>query len=136
MDWLAEPLRHFPAQFPVETPTLKIEQGPALLYFWADWCGVCRAMQSNVNAVLQDYPGVTIALRSGDDEHLRSHLTKNNLIWPTINDRQGEIAQRYGVRAVPAAFIIGSNGDILFATVGFSTEIGLRIRLQLAKLAF
>lgn len=113
-----------------------IEHGPALLYFWADWCGVCRSMQANVNAVLQDYPGVTVALRSGDDEHLRSYLAKNKLAWPTVNDQQGETATRYGVRAVPAVFVIGSNGDILFATVGYSTEIGLRIRLQLAKLGF
>ena len=117
-------------------PMFQIKQGPALVYFWAEWCGICRSMQSNINTVLHDYPGITIAIRSGDDTRIRSYLADNQLNWPTINDRDGKIAQRYGARAVPAVLIVGANGDIVFATAGYSSEIGLRMRLQLAKLLF
>lgn len=114
----------------------RIRQGPALLYFWASWCGVCRAMQNNVDAALHDHPGLTIAERSGDDAQLTAYLRNNHLTWPTVNDNGGTIGQNFGVRGVPAIFIVAADGNIVFASAGYTSEFGLRVRLWLAKLLF
>jgi len=46
----------------------------------------------------------------------------------------GAIGRDYGIRGVPAVFILGPGGDIRFSTVGYASELGLRLRLRLAHL--
>lgn len=111
-----------------------IAQGPALLYFWAEWCGVCRTMQSSVSSVLHDYPGLTVAVRSDDQQQLSGYLQQHKLDWPIVNDNDGAISQRYGTRSVPALFFINRHGNIVFTSVGYTSEWGLRARLWLAGL--
>ena len=102
---------------------------PAIIYFWGSWCGICAAIQSTITAVLSDYAGVTVALRSGDNAAVLNYMRKNNLDWQVINDNDGTLAQSFGVNAVPAVFIIAPDGTISFVTLGYVTEIGLRLRL-------
>lgn len=124
----------------IEQPTLSgaaamplIAKGPALIYFWAEWCGICRSIQGNVSAVLQDYPAVTVAVRSGDHQAVIDYMNAKRLSWPTVNDRDGSIAQRYGVNTVPALLFVNGNGDIVFSSVGYTSEWGLRFRLWLTQ---
>jgi thioredoxin-related protein len=51
-----------------------------------------------------------------------------------INDRYGDIAKNYGVKAVPAVFFTDASGNIVFNSSGYTSEWGLRIRLWLASL--
>lgn len=111
-----------------------IDHKPGIIYFWAEWCGVCRLMQSAVSAVAADQPVLSIALRSGDDTELQEYLTQHQLSWPVINDRYGDIAKNYGVKAVPAVFFTDASGNIVFNSSGYTSEWGLRIRLWLASL--
>jgi alkyl hydroperoxide reductase subunit AhpC len=46
-----------------------------------------------------------------------------------LNDEDGWISEKWGVHAVPASFIIDRTGRIRFVEVGYTTEIGLRLRL-------
>lgn len=111
-----------------------LDRGPALIYFWADWCGICRAIQGNVDAVLRDYPGLTVAVRSGDNRQVGELMTQKQLSWPTVSDPVGSIGDRYGIRAVPALFFLDRQGEIVFTSVGYTSEWGLRLRLWLAGL--
>ncbi len=111
-----------------------IGKGPAIIYFWAEWCGICKMMQDSVEVVLQDYPGLTVAVRSGDAKHLKQHIDKQRLHWEVINDANGKIANRYGVNGVPVVFFINTDGKIVFSAVGFTSETGLKFRMWLAGL--
>lgn len=110
----------------------RIATGPGIIYFWAGWCGLCTAMQDSISRILKDYPGVTVALKSGDDNAVKHYLNEHGLAWPVLNDADGTIAQRYGIHGVPAVFVLSPAGDIAFSSIGYSTEPGLRIRLWLA----
>lgn len=105
---------------------------PVLVYFWATWCPVCRAEQGAVEAVAQDWPIITIAMQSGSEEEVRAFLSEEGLSFPVINDPERAIAARYGVQAVPAAFVLDSEGDVRFVARGYTTGWGLRLRLLLA----
>lgn len=102
---------------------------PAIIYFWGSWCGICTAIQGTISEVLQDYSGVTIALRSGNNAEVLNYLQTNKLDWPVVNDNEGVLAQKFGVSAVPAVFIVAPDGEVSFVTLGYVTEIGLRLRL-------
>lgn len=108
---------------------------PALVHFWATWCGVCRAEQGNVDAVVRSgAPAVTIASSSGDAEQVRAYLRDNGLDWPVLIDEDGDVARAFGVNAFPTSFVVDADGDIRFAEVGYTTTFGFRARMWLAGL--
>jgi thiol-disulfide isomerase/thioredoxin len=107
---------------------------PQLIYFWAEWCGVCKISQPSLSAVLQDYRGVTVAVKSGDDKAVKNYLAQQGLHWQTLNDAKGELSQRYQVNGVPTVFVLNPHGEVAFAMSGYVSEFGLRLRLWLAQL--
>ncbi len=108
---------------------------PVLVHFWATWCPVCTLEQDNINAIAQDHQVFSIAMQSGADKVVLEHMTQNHLTFPVINDADGVLAQRWGIRGVPTSFILDGLGHIRFTEVGYTTEAGLRLRLALADRA-
>ena len=111
-----------------------IARGPAVIYFWAEWCGICGMMQGTLSTLLKDYPVITVAVRSGDDGDVADYLRERGLNWPVVNDEHGTIAERYGIKGVPALFFIDGEGNIALTSAGFSSEAGIRFRLWLSGL--
>ena len=106
---------------------------PVLVHFWATWCPVCRVEQDAIEALAKDHPTVTVAMQSGEASAVAAHLSKESLSFPVLNDPDGTIAAQWGVRAVPASFVVDGAGRIRFVEVGYTTGIGLRLRLWLAR---
>lgn len=109
---------------------------PVLVHFWASWCGICRMEESSLAAISKDHAVITIAMQSGSESEVRAYLEKQKLVLPVLLDEHGEMAGRYGARAVPASFILDGNGRIRFVEFGYTTELGLRARLWLAALLY
>lgn len=107
---------------------------PAALYFWASWCPVCKAMQGAVNSVASDHRVVGVAMQSGDAEEVRRYLKSSGLAVDSLPDEDGAISQAFGLRGVPTVFVLNSQGQIRFATSGYTSGPGLRLRLWLAGL--
>jgi len=110
-----------------------ISQGPAIIYFWAEWCGVCKMMQQPIFQILDDYPVLTVAVKSGDTNIVNNYLNEKSLMWEVVNDPVGEIANQYQARGVPSIFFLNKAGDIVLTATGYTSEIGLRLRLWLAS---
>lgn len=106
---------------------------PVLVHFWATWCPVCSAGQGSIEALAKEYPTITVAMQSGSAETVAAHLNKEGLSFPVLNDPDGTIAAQWGARAVPASFVVDGAGRIRFVEVGYTTGIGLRARLWLAR---
>jgi thiol-disulfide isomerase/thioredoxin len=102
---------------------------PVLLYFWAEWCPVCKTTAGSVSAIAADWPVTTIALQSGTAGEVAAHMAARGYRWPTLADPQGELARRFGFTGVPAFAIIDPAGEIRFVAMGWTSEIGLRLRL-------
>ncbi len=107
-------------------------QGPWLVHFWAEWCPVCRLEQGSIAALAAAYPVITVATNSGTAAEVAAYLRDQGVDLPVVLDTDGAIAGRWGVSGVPASFIVGTDGRIHSATMGYTTGIGLRLRLWLA----
>lgn len=107
---------------------------PVLVYFWGSWCPVCRLEQGTIESLARDGSVVTVAMQSGSDAELTKWLRERGLVFPVVNDPDGMLAAGWGVRAVPAFFIVDADGAIRFREVGYTSSAGLRLRLWLAGL--
>ena len=107
---------------------------PVALHFWAAWCGICRLEQHNITSVSRDWPVLTVAMRSGDVTAVRGVLSQRGLDWATVTDPQGTLAASYGLGAVPALVVIDPDGRLRATSVGYTSELGMRLRLWWAAL--
>ncbi len=105
---------------------------PVLVHFWATWCAICALEEKSIDALAKHYSVITVAMQSGSDFEVTSHLREKGLAFPVLNDPDGSHANDWGVSAVPASFVIDASGRIRFTEVGFTSGIGLRIRLWVA----
>ena len=105
---------------------------PVLVHFWATWCPVCKLEEGSIATLARDHHVISVAMQSGSKQEVLDHLRRNGVTFPVINDPDAVQAQRWQVRAVPTSFIIDRAGGIRFIEVGYTTEIGLRLRLWLA----
>ena len=107
----------------------KNKSRPILIHFWATWCPVCKLEQSNIENISKDYPVITIAMQSGNNSELSQFMREEILSFNVINDNDGLLSQSYNIKGVPVSFIINKKNEIEFVEVGYTTELGLRLRL-------
>lgn len=107
---------------------------PVLVHFWATWCPICRAEQGSIASLAHDNPNViTVAMQSGKSDAVQQYMREQSVSFPVINDEDGRLSENWGVRGVPASFIIDTEGKVRFVEIGYTTGWGLRFRLWLAS---
>ncbi|MDE8347490.1 MAG: TlpA disulfide reductase family protein [Acidocella sp.] len=109
--------------------------------FWATWCPYCRTEEPSLEQIYSKYhhkgleiigvpiQSTAIALRS----YLRKHP---KALWPQIFDTipggNAILANRFGVSAFPAQFILDRHGKVAFSMVGSDPT---KLKAQMRKLA-
>ena len=93
-----------------------------LIDFWAAWCKPCRAENPNLVRIYKKYHeqgfniiGVSLD-REGQKDKWAQAIEDDKLTWSHVSNLQfwqEPIAQLYGVRSIPAAFILDENGVIV-----------------------
>lgn len=107
---------------------------PVALHVWAEWCPICHTEEHSVTRLARDWPVLTVAMRSGAPETVARVLAQRELPWTTAIDARGALAQTLGFQAVPAFVVVDADGHLRGASVGYTSEIGMRLRLWWAKL--
>jgi peroxiredoxin len=108
----------------VENKTLSLSslRGKVVLIdFWASWCGPCRRENPNVVRVYEKYKdkGFTVFSVSLDNQKDKwvQAIQQDRLTWNNhVSDLKGwqsEAARTYGVKGIPATFLLGKDGKIL-----------------------
>jgi peroxiredoxin len=138
--WLARDLAQGPApafetNLPDGSPVSLADYAdrPMLLHFWATWCPICRLEEGEIMRLSRSHPVLTVAMQSGSPSEVEAHLTERERALDVVNDPDGTLARRYGVRAVPSTFLIDRDGQIIFRKQGYAPPLELRLRLWLAR---
>jgi thiol-disulfide isomerase/thioredoxin len=102
-----------------------------LLDFWASWCAPCRALTKQLKPLYDKYKNegleiVSISLDRNESAWKKASA-RDRITWKNFCDLKGfsNIAVRtYGVKALPANFLIDRNGKIIARHIrGKSLEI-------------
>ena len=107
---------------------------PTLVQFWATWCPVCHQEDGAVASIASDHQVITIAEDSGGARNVSGYLASKGMHVAAISDDSGAIGRAFGVDRYPTSFFLDGNGNVRFVEVGYTTSIGLRLRLWLAGL--
>lgn len=107
---------------------------PVLFHFWSTWCPICDLEKDSIESISQDYPVISIASWSEGRTEVTTYMQENKLTFPVMLDDDGELAHSFGLQGVPVSFILSPTGEITFVETGYSTEVGLRLRLWLSTL--
>ena len=91
-----------------------------LLDFWAVWCGPCIGEIPRIKAVYEKYhnKGFEVIGVSFDEDAavLREFIKEKEVPWRQILDGEGfggTFAKRYGIRGIPAPFLIDREGQVI-----------------------
>ena len=91
-----------------------------LIDFWASWCSPCRAENPNLVKQYKLYKdkGFEVIAVSLDSDKAKwaDAITKDGLPWLHVSDLKGwnnAVGRLYGIRAVPASFLISKEGQII-----------------------
>ncbi len=102
---------------------------PLLLQFWATWCPICALEQGSIDALARDHQVLAISVDDMSVVQMQGWMREQGVAYPVAFDHSGQVAQAYGVKGVPSSFILDARGNIRFAEVGYTTGLGLRLRL-------
>lgn len=107
------------------------------LDFWSSWCAPCRRAMPDLDRLRQDFPrsefevvGVNVDPQAAD---ARRFLDRVPVSYPVVAG-DGDVAERFGVRALPALIVIDRTGVVRDAIVGDGVEAHARLRDRLVEL--
>ena len=83
---------------------------PALVDFWATWCGPCRMVGPLVEEIANEYDGKAV-------------------VGKVDVDNNPEIAQKYGIRNIPTILFM-KNGEVVDKQVGAVPKQTLAAKLD------
>jgi thiol-disulfide isomerase/thioredoxin len=105
-----------------------------LVHFWATWCPVCKVEAANIQAVSQKYNVLSIATDSGSNSKVKAYMKAHNVNFKVYNDKDSSLTQNFNIQVFPTSFIYNNNQELVFSEVGYTSTLGLSLRMWWAEL--
>jgi cytochrome c biogenesis protein CcmG/thiol:disulfide interchange protein DsbE len=97
---------------------------PAVINFFASWCGPCKAEAKILESASRQYQG-RIAFIGVDYHDVtsdgRRFLLAHDITFPTVQDGSGKIGDEFGLTGVPETFVVNAQGRLLKHIAGTLT---------------
>ncbi|MDR2518407.1 MAG: TlpA family protein disulfide reductase [Spirochaetaceae bacterium] len=92
------------------------------LNFWATWCPPCREEMPSMEALYQRFKGSGLEMLAvdiqEDSKQVGAFTRQFKLTFPVALDTSYSVSARYGIRGIPATFIIDRGGFVILTAVG------------------
>jgi tetratricopeptide (TPR) repeat protein len=99
-----------------------------LLNFWFPGCGPCRAEFPHLQKLYETYKArgleVVAVDVTSDDPGATRFMKDKGISFVSLKGATDEVARKYGVNATPHTFVIGRDGRVYFAQIGFDETTG------------
>lgn len=106
-----------------------------VLDFWATWCGPCTEIMPQMQKLHEKYKdrGVAVFGVSSWEKNDPGLLMKEKHYTYGLLLKGEDIADRYGVDTLPAVYIIGADGRVVYRHQGVAWDFGSIIKRQLGE---
>lgn len=97
---------------------------PALLMFWASWCGTCRHELPNVKALYEQHNAKglqAVAIGFQDEEaDIREYVKAHHstFVFPAAYDSRNQVAALFRARGTPTFVLLDAHGRVAMVHVG------------------
>jgi peroxiredoxin len=103
-----------------------------LIYFFAPWCSICHMSGGNLNALRKarskdELEILVVGLSWEHEQELLEFKNDLELTMPVLIGSQQQM-QDYKIKGFPTYFILDEEGKVIHRSVGYSTELGMRLR--------
>ncbi len=146
----ADPAAYLPPSFPRPVPAFALTDltgralSPAtlkgkvvLLDFWATWCAPCRKSMPELQALHAKYSSrgftvVGVSIDEGGVSKVKKYASSKKITYPiAVDDEKNPAWDAFRVKAVPAAYLLDREGQIVAQWTGVPADAGaLERKLQ------
>lgn len=110
---------------------------PALIEFWAVWCGECEKLQPQLDAIhaRHDAELTIIAVAVGVAQTLRRvnrHLETHDPGYPFVWDANGAAVRAYEAPTTSFVVLLDGHGRVAYTGVGGDQDLGAAVERVLA----
>ncbi len=106
--------------------------------FWASWCGPCKLSFPWMAALQARYqPTELTVLTINLDKQRRDadrFVQQNPAAFAVAYDPAGESAKRFAIKTMPSSYLIGPDGQVLWAHRGFTLDERAELDRQIERI--
>lgn len=92
------------------------------LNFWATWCPPCRIEMPDMEKLWQKFKDEDFVILAVDlretSEKVSSFIKENGYTFPVLLDSGGEVANTYGITAIPTTYLLDPRGRMVGKALG------------------
>jgi cytochrome c biogenesis protein CcmG/thiol:disulfide interchange protein DsbE len=112
-----------------------LEGQPVVINFWASWCSPCRQEAPEFVQLYDEYQekleiyaiNLTQNDRYGD---VVDFVDEFQFVFPVLLDDKGEVANKYGIQAIPTTYFVNREGIIIDKIIGLADKETLKWKFR------
>lgn len=88
---------------------------PALVNFWAAWCGPCKHEAPELRALAREVRGRAAVVGvdwNDNSDNARAFARSHGWRYPLLSDPDGRVGDRWGIRGLPTTFVLDAQGQV------------------------